>query len=411
MNTRELLRQDFDQVYDTSDQSNKINWITAAGSDWPEGGPFHRLKTRSEKLFSHIDHNSEENGYQREAFILTPRLNNLNVDSLVRKIQSVKSVVLTTHKQCDGDGLGAMLGLFHALRKSGHKVRVLAVDRVPTKYAFLEPDRYLEVYEDNHRPLDKTELALIFDTNDRRLVEPLYKELEAKCKEILFVDHHPVLNKGPEPTPGSFIDTRAASSGEISYFIVKGLGVRLDEKIARCLYTSIAFDTQLFRYVKSSPTSHLICADLLEYERNPEEIHQYLFSTHSVGKVAFLSKMLAKIEFFGNARLAVLKLASQDLIDHDLEMDDSRDIIDMIMNINSLQAAALFREESSGVYKLSLRSKGKIEILGVAEGFQGGGHLYAAGALLVGQYEELKIEVVDQILHRLALPDPSKSRP
>jgi phosphoesterase RecJ-like protein len=120
--------------------------------------------------------------------------------------------------------------------------------------------------------------------------------------------------------------------------------------------------------------------------------------------------MLAKIEFFGNARLAVLKLASQDLIDHDLEMDDSRDIIDMIMNINSLQAAALFREESSGVYKLSLRSKGKIEILGVAEGFQGGGHLYAAGALLMGQYEDLKIEVVDQILHRLALPDPSKSR-
>lgn len=321
----------------------------------------------------------------------------------------VKSVILTTHRQCDGDGLGAMLGLYHALRKNGHQVRVLTVDDVPSKYFYLEPERYLEVFQGDHQPIEKTELALIFDTNDRRLVEPLYSKLEDQCKEILFVDHHPVLNRGPEPTPGSFIDTRAASTGEIAYFIIKGLGVRLDENIARSLYTSIAFDTQLFRYVKSSPTSHLICADLLEYERQPEEIHQYLFSTHSVGKVAFLSKMLGQIEFYGNARLAVLKLSSQDLSDHDLEMDDARDIIDMIMNIGSLQAAALFRQEGPQVYKLSLRSKGKIEILGIAESFQGGGHLYAAGALLKGNYEDLKAQVVDQILHRLALPAPTKT--
>ncbi len=333
-------------------------------------------------------------------------MSNINVESLVRKIQAVKSIILTTHKQCDGDGLGAMLGLYHALRKNGHHVQVLTVDQVPSKYSFLYPDRYLEVFQDREKPLEATELALIFDTNDKRLVEPLYAQLETACKEILFVDHHPVLNKGPEPTAGSFIDTRAASTGEIAYFIIKGLGVRLDENIARSLYTSIAFDTQLFRYVKSSPTSHLICADLLEYERQPEEIHQHLFSNHSVGKVAFLAKILAQIEFYGNARLAVLKLSSKDLQDHDLEMDDARDIIDMVMNIGSLQAAALFREEGPHIYKLSLRSKGKIEILGIAESFQGGGHLYAAGASLKGQYEDLKIQVVDQILHRLSVPRP-----
>jgi phosphoesterase RecJ-like protein len=242
------------------------------------------------------------------------------------------------------------------------------------------------------------------------MVDPLYAELEKHCREILFVDHHPVLNQGPEPTPGSFIDTRAASTGEISYFLIKGLGIRLDENIARALYTSIAFDTQLFRYVKSSPTSHLICAELLEYERNPEEIHQCLFSTHTIGKVAFLSKVLSQIEFFGNGSVAVLKLRSQDLDDHDLEMDDSRDVIDMIMNINSLQAAALFREEAPNTYKLSLRSKGKIEILGVAESFQGGGHLFAAGALLHGKYQDLKLQVVNQLLHRLDVPFPANKK-
>ncbi|MCB0357686.1 MAG: DHH family phosphoesterase, partial [Bdellovibrionales bacterium] len=170
--------------------------------------------------------------------------------SITRKINEANSIILTTHKQCDGDGLGAMLGLFHALKKQGKKVRVFTVDEVPPKYSYLKPDHYVDIFEQPHSPIEKTDLCLIFDTNDKRLVEPLYEELEDKVRNILFVDHHPILNQGPEPTAGSFIETSAASTGEIAYFIIKDLGIRLDENIAQALYTSIAFDTQIFRYVK-----------------------------------------------------------------------------------------------------------------------------------------------------------------
>jgi len=310
------------------------------------------------------------------------RLNKLDVSSLVKKIQKANSIVLTTHKQCDGDGLGASLGLYHALKKMGKNVRVLLVDEAPFKYSFLQPEKYLECFEGSHEPLSSTDLALIFDTNDRRLVTPLFEELEKKCKEILFVDHHPVLARGPEPTAGSFIETRAASTGEIAYFIIKEMGVHLDALIARALYTSIAFDTQLFRFVKSASSSHLICADLLEYEKNPEEIHQCLFSTYTVGKVKFLSKVLGDIEFHDDGRFALLKLKQEDLKNHGLEIDEARDVIDTLMNITSLEAAALFREDGPEYFKLSLRSKGSIEVLGVAESFHGGGHMYASGAVL-----------------------------
>lgn len=138
----------------------------------------------------------------------TPNLSALNVDSLVRRIQAAQSILLTTHKQCDGDGLGALLALYHGLRKSGKKVRALLVDAVPKKYFFLEPERHLEVFEAPHAPIEETDLTLVFDTNDRRLVDPLFTALKPKCREILFVDHHPVLTEGPEPTPGSFIDTQ-----------------------------------------------------------------------------------------------------------------------------------------------------------------------------------------------------------
>ncbi len=73
--------------------------------------------------------------------VTTAQLNLLNVDSLVRRIRSAKSIILTTHKQCDGDGLGAILALFHALKKTGVAVRAVTVDAVPRKYGFLEPHR------------------------------------------------------------------------------------------------------------------------------------------------------------------------------------------------------------------------------------------------------------------------------
>ncbi|MGE4132643.1 MAG: bifunctional oligoribonuclease/PAP phosphatase NrnA [Bdellovibrionales bacterium] len=319
----------------------------------------------------------------------------------MRRIQASKTILLTTHKQCDGDGLGALLALYHGLRKTGKEVRVVLVDAVPKKYGFLEPERHLECFDQPHNPIQPTDLVLIFDTNDRRLVEPLFEALEKSCREILFVDHHPVLNQGPEPTAGSFIETRAASTGEISYFILKGLGIRFDEKIAQALYTSITFDTQLFRFVKNSVNSHLIAAELLLHINNAEEIHRHLFSTHTIDKVAFLAKVLGQIEFHGNGQVAVLKLHAKDLDDHNMDMDETRDVIDMLMNVNSLQAAALFREDAKNEYKLSLRSKGRIEVLGIAEAFHGGGHMFAAGAYIKGEYKDLRGRVVQMLLHRL----------
>lgn len=331
----------------------------------------------------------------------TARFSTINVDRIVKKIQHSDSILLSTHRQCDGDGLGAMLGLYHALKKIGKNVRVVTVDDVPKKYQFLEPEKYLEVYLNIQNPIKKTDLCLIFDTNDRRLIEPLFKVLEDQVKDIVFVDHHPILNQGPEPTPGSFIDTSAASTGEISYFIIKALGIRLDEKIARALYTSLVFDTQIFRYVKNSSTSHLICAELLEFERHAEAIHRYLFANFTRKKITYLGKVLSEVEYLADDRVAISRLSKKDLSDHDLDMDDSRDVIDMIMNVNSVECAALFREETSGVYRMSLRSKGRLEVLQIAEGFGGGGHLYASGAEIKGEYQSIRNKVVELLLARL----------
>lgn len=172
------------------------------------------------------------------------------------------------------------------------------------------------------------------------------------------------------------------------------MNIRLDEKIARALYTSLAFDTQIFKYVKNSPNTHLICAELLEYERHADKIHRALFANYTRQKVVYLGKVLSQVEFLASDRIAILNLSQKDLSAHALDMDDSRDVIDMIMSIESVLCAAILREDAPNLYKMSLRPKGRIEVLGIAENFGGGGHMFASGA-------EIRDKVVEQIVARL----------
>lgn len=312
------------------------------------------------------------------------------MEGLIRRIQNAQNIVLSTHRECDGDGLGSQIALYHALKKMGKNVRILNVDAVPPKYSFLDFQSFIEVFEKPHRPLEKCDLALIFDTNDFRQLGRLYDQIKLHATEIAFVDHHPALEEGPLPTVGSVIDTAAASTGEMVYDMICALDVDMDLLIARALYTSIAFDTQVFRYIRNSPRSHLIAAELLKYPVKPEEIHQKLFCTHTVEKVKFLSMALGQIEYQHEGQLAIVHIHEQDLKNHGMTTEETRDVIDTVMNIESLKIAVLFREDAPDSYKVSLRSKAPIEVLSTAERLGGGGHRFTAGAHYQGDFKTLK---------------------
>ncbi|MCJ8275967.1 MAG: DHH family phosphoesterase [Bdellovibrionales bacterium] len=228
------------------------------------------------------------------------------IQSVVEEIKQAQNIILTTHRQCDGDGLGSELAMYFALKKVGKNVRIINVDGTPAKYSYLSPDDHIQYFDGNYDPIQSSDLALIFDTNDKRLVEPLYDQLSEKCKKIIFVDHHPVLKNGPTPTDNSIINIHAASTGELAYDIITALDIDLDAEIARSLYTSVVFDTQLFRYVRNSPRSHEICAELLKYEKAPSEVHKKLFGNFTAAKLKFVAQSLSHIEFSHNERIALL---------------------------------------------------------------------------------------------------------
>ncbi len=311
-------------------------------------------------------------------------------------------IVISTHKHLDGDGLGSELALYYALKKIKKDIRILNLDGVPARYAFLNTDQHIQTYLSKHDPLQKTDLALIVDTNDSRLLGELFPQLETSCNRILFIDHHLPLENGPQPTEGSYIDITAASTGEMIFHLIKELEIPLDKKIARAIYTSIIFDTQFFRYVRNSGTSHRIAAELLEYEKNPMEVSQNIFGNYTANKLSFLSKVLGKVEYLNNGRFALLIIKQKDILDLQLTYDDSLDVIDMVMNVKSLETAILFLEMTNkNHYKISLRSKGKINVSTIADSLGGGGHFYSSGAFVKGELEVFKEKIIKQLKQQL----------
>lgn len=321
----------------------------------------------------------------------------LQKEKLVKLIQNSQSFIITTHKQCDADGLGSALGMLYGLKKIGKSARLLLVDNLPDRYNFLNTDSLIQTHNSPHTPIKDTDVALIFDTNAEDLINPLYPELKKHCKNIAFVDHHPFGDS--LPTEYSYIQVNSASTGELVFDLLNDLGIPMDKTIARSLYSSIAFDTQVFRYIRGSARSLSIGAKLLEYEKEPEKIHSYLFASYSKNKIKLLSEIFSKVEYPASG-IVISKVTLNDLKKYKLGMDDARDILDFLMRINDIKVGAFFREDAPGEFKLSLRSK-TLPINHIAIAFGGGGHKQAAGALLKGEYSEIKQQVLEKIIETL----------
>lgn len=321
------------------------------------------------------------------------------LNPVVEYIQAAKNIILTTHRECDGDGLGSELALFYALKKLGKNVTIVHVDKLPNRYSNFLDKTLFELYTQGGIN-SEVDLCLIFDTNDERLIEPLYSDLKNYCQNIIFLDHHPLLKTGPLPGK-AFIDTSAASTGEITYFLIKDLKIPIDQNIAESLYMSIVFDTQLFRYVRRSIISHQIALELIPHIPSPESIHRHLFGGQTPQKVRFISKSLSSIEYFLDNKVATLLINTKDIQDFGLTSEDTRDVIDKVLDIDCIEVAALFREESNNKYKISFRSKTTIDVLEVSEFFGGGGHHHASGANVSGDFENIRNQIIEYFKKKL----------
>src|ERR1700722_11897991 len=109
---------------------------------------------------------------------------------LIQEILAAQTMILSTHTQPDGDGIGSQVGLYWAFKKIGKNVRIINVDEIPKKYSFLDNHGIIETYQKLKSPMPQADLGFVFDTNDPQLLLGLWSELKTHCRHIAFVDHH-----------------------------------------------------------------------------------------------------------------------------------------------------------------------------------------------------------------------------
>lgn len=310
---------------------------------------------------------------------------------LTDKIKSSKNILLTTHKSCDGDGLGSELAMYYCLEALNKNIKIYHQEPLHLRYKFIDRENRVENFDpkSNFKP----DLVLAFDTNDHRMIEPVFSQFKDKC-EIIFLDHHVLLIKGPNPSDHSVIDSQAGSTGEMTFKLVKALGIPFNKKIAEALYTSIAFDTHVFKFIRNSKDSFKMVTELMAFDIDCAWINRMLFANYSANKVKFLGLSLKNIEFSQNNKVGLLMIPQNIINFAGVEAEEIHDLVDFILGVNTCEIAVVARELEPNYFRISFRSKGKYKVLDLAEKFGGGGHELACGAFVTSDLESLKKNLI-----------------
>jgi len=304
---------------------------------------------------------------------------------LIAALTKCKKVLISVHKNPDGDALGSQLGLMLGLEKMGKEVFAHNLDPVPEIYRFLPgADRITT------GPLIKGtyDAFLVLDADPPRtgLLNGSWP-----AHTLINIDHH-VTN--PQVWPLTWLDPDATATGEMIYRLLMGLNIAIDKDMAICLYTAIFTDTGSFRYSNTTPESMRIAATLIEAGADPWSVTENVYESYSFKRINLLGKVLAGIERSPDGRIAWV-LVTEDLYRQTgTTAEDTDNFVNFVRSVKGVEVAVLFRQTGTREYKISLRAKGRVDLSGLAKGLGGGGHKNAAGGMVEGPFTTVRDKVL-----------------
>ncbi len=288
--------------------------------------------------------------------------------------------LITSHAKPDGDSIGSQAALALALRALGKAVRVVNAD--PPQPSLLSFPGVADI-EVAPRVEGEFDAVIVVECPD--LARTGVSGLEPHF--IINVDHHP---GNTLYGAVNWFDQGAAACAEMVFDVIASLGVPLTPEIATGVYVGILTDTGSFHYSNLSPRTFDICRQLLEAGANPVAIARTVFDDNSVGRIRLFSAVLSSMEVDDSGRLATLLMTKEMERRTGGRYDDTEGLINVPLTVREIQAVALFKEAEPGVYRVSFRSKGDVDVSEVAKRFGGGGHRNAAGCTVPGDLPSVR---------------------
>lgn len=321
-------------------------------------------------------------------------------------------LLLTTHVNPDGDGLGSEVAMALWLRARGHEVRILNDSPVPAAFTFLTRHLPIETFEETaaERAFDDADALVVLDVSNRQRIGRLAPLLDRHLVPVAVVDHHASHATGFGQV--NVIEPEASATGEIVYDLIRESGHELDADLAEALYVALMTDTGSFRFSNTDSHAHRMAAALLAHGLDPQRIHAQVHSHATAARLRFFGEVLAALELVDEDRVVVLEATPEHFQRHGLTGADTDGLVDMPRNIAGVEAVVLFSEVEAGKVKVSMRSTGRVAVDRLAAAQGGGGHPHAAGVALRATRAEARERILPE-LHRLvgALDRPAGPRP
>jgi bifunctional oligoribonuclease and PAP phosphatase NrnA len=317
------------------------------------------------------------------------------MDRIIQHLNKSNHVLLASHTNPDGDATGSLLAIGIALDRLNKKTFLFNESPIPAVYRFLP---FIERIEHEIPGNAEFDTAVILDCGN---LQRIGKGVSAagRIPVILNIDHH-ITNSNFGTC--RLIDTKACSTAEIVYRIIKKMGIPINREIAASIYTGILTDTGSFRFSNTNRSAFAICEEMIGCGVNPYEVAQHVYGTYSLGRIRLLNLALDSIEISANGRLSIMTITRDMINETGTHSEDIDGLINYAKRIEDVRVAALIQEQNtdsdrsngSKYFHVSLRSDGTFDVSAFASGFGGGGHTTAAGFNIETTLENLKAQII-----------------
>jgi bifunctional oligoribonuclease and PAP phosphatase NrnA len=294
------------------------------------------------------------------------------LQQILGTIEQKQRFLLTSHARPDGDAVGSLLALYQVLLQRGKQAVPVLSDPVPLLYKGLPFADRIAHTSSVQQDYDAA-IILECDSLQRSRVAGLERLF------VINIDHH---STGKQFAQMNWIDPAACAVGEMVYRLALASGAKITPQIATCLYTAVLTDTGSFSYAGTNDRTFELAQQLVRFGADPVQIAQSIYFSSPTSKMRLLGYALNNLHREG-------ELAWMYVTQHDVERsggieEDLEGLVNYAVGIAGVEVAAFFRELPNQRFRVSLRSKGAIDVARIAEIFGGGGHKCASGFSIDG---------------------------
>ncbi len=317
-----------------------------------------------------------------------------DLDLFRDRVDGSRRIVITTHMNPDGDAIGSEGAFFRFLLERGKDARIVNHDPTPPFLRFLEDAAHpIEIYDSNRHDeaFREADLVVLLDNSAPDRLGGMEPVMLRSASRILCIDHHPTRGT---PWAWNVLDEEACATAEIVHDLGEHLGWTPDPPAAQALYVGLATDTGFFRFNSTTPRAHEIAAQLLRLGVDPARCYQEVYERNPATHTRLLGHALAGMRLDEGGAVASVRI-TQILIDAcNARSVDTSEMTTALLATDGVRIAVLFRELEDGRIKVSLRSKGELDVHRLASEFGGGGHRNASGIVVAGIIDEVERAVL-----------------